>query len=215
MTTHQRLEGLKNWCEKELCRGRLMKAPADDGDLKKWAWVEPKCFINYYPVLTPSDFSEFYVAPSILICQGLGRIKFTEEEKYDQYRSISRPQELGQSLPVTLIFSVYDQGTRLPGFIPQLREGNFDEDLIVEGTQAGMETLNRWMDEAMRKLIGQGHVPGTDLFLNRKIEDGCYGPLQEAHYVKDMRPSYIGLIQAEYNCYAEEEPSEEILRCLL
>lgn len=215
MLTQRRLEGLQKWLYENLCKGRKLKAPAEDGDLKVFEWVEPQVFIDYYPTEPTADGGMDYVAPSILIMQHPSRIKFTEEERFDRYAGIHRPQEFGQSLAVTLLFSVYEQGTRLQGFIPKLRQGEFDPDLLRESTREGLFTLTGWMDEAMRKMLALGHIPGTDLIINRKLEDGSYGLYSDSHYVVDKRPSYLGMINMEFTCFAEEVPYGEILDCLL
>jgi len=215
MTTERRLRGLQNWLRAELCAGRKMKAPAGHGDLSRWEWVEPDVFIDFYPERDARGETAEFVSPSILVMHGASRMKFAEEQRFDQYRNIHRPQEMGQSLAVSLLFAVYEQGTRLPGLIPDLREtGKLDMARLLPGTEEGIYTLSGWMDEAIRKLLGLGHVPGTDLFIDRRVEDGAYSPLMDSNYIIDKRPVYLGFINLEFNCYAAETPVREIMDCL-
>ena len=49
MRTTERLRKLKAWIERELCAGRMMKAPGPDMDITKIVRQEPRCYLGWQP----------------------------------------------------------------------------------------------------------------------------------------------------------------------
>ncbi|MBQ8507217.1 MAG: hypothetical protein IJ466_07310 [Clostridia bacterium] len=230
MRTRQRLTGMQAWIKKELCAGRKMKAPGQDMNIADIRMKEPDCYIGWMPQRKNTETCEFEedylsTSPSITIMPSTGRAKAVEEKRFDRYNGVHRPQEMGQTLTLQLLFSVYEPGIRLPGFVDSadrqdridispenyesaiLKRG-IDMELILEGTQEGLFTLTDWMDECMEKLLGAGHIPGTDLFVNEASI--AYSLYTDQSYVVDKRPLYYGLITVEFACYAKEAPNAEI-----
>ena len=62
------------------------------------------------------------ICPGILIMPNQAYAKYTEEKRFDRYSNIRRPQEMGQHLSVSILFSVYEPGIRLPGFVTSIGE---------------------------------------------------------------------------------------------
>lgn len=208
MRSTERLRGLKAWTYENLCKGREMKAPAEGMDLTKIVRKEPKCFLGW----APSRLNEngqlqteaSTICPGILIMPNQAYAKYTEEKRFDRYSGIHRAQEMGQHLSVSMLFSVYEPGTRLPGFIQSAGENGQGMDLtrLLEGTEQGVMALLNWMDDCMTGLLGRKMIPGTDLY----VEDDSitYSLYTDQNYVVDKRPIYYGFVNASFICYAEE-----------
>ena len=213
MRTRERLLKLKGWVEGELCAGRIMKAPSEDMDFTKIVRQEPKCYIAWNPT-RPDQTGMFHVdpvnvCPGILIMPRIAHAKFTEEKRFDRYNNIHRPQELGQTLAVDILFSVYEPGIRLPGFIDSAESGNgLDMSLLVEGTEEGLFALTDWMDDCIEKLLGQKIIPQTDLFVNEASM--AYSLYTDQSFVVDKRPIYYGFVSVDFSCYAEEGVNRSI-----
>ena len=152
MRTYARLQALKKWTFDSVCRGKRMKVEPPERDVTKWEEPqEPQVYIAFPPKrFDESQEDELNwlveqarsVAPAIIIMPTASAAKYLEAQRFDQYRQIHRPQEYGQQLNVQVLFSVYEDGVRLPGFIDKYEEtGKFDLSLIREGTQEGLETL--------------------------------------------------------------------------
>lgn len=208
MRTTERLRGLKAWTYATLCEGREMKAPPPNMDLTQIIRKEPSCYLGW----APSRLNEngqlqteaLNVCPGILIMPNQAYGKYTEEKRFDRYNNIHRPQEMGQHLSTSILFSVYEPGTRLPGFVASAGEQGQDIDmsLILEGTEQGLFTLLNWMDDCMAALIGQKMIPKTDLAVE---EDSItYSLYTDQSYVVDRRPIYYGFINVSFLCYANE-----------
>lgn len=201
MRTRKRLEGLKKWFEVNLCAGREMKAPAPDMDVTKIIRQEPEVYIAWYPGRPDTvGYVNPYknVCPGILLMPASGKAKEMEEKRFDRYNNVSRPQSLGQSLSMSILFSVYEAGIRLPGFIDNPQ----DQTKILEGTEEGLFTLTDWMDECMEKMLAVKFIPETDLYL--KEASMQYGLYSDQNYVVDKRPIFYGFINCEFGCYADE-----------
>ena len=218
MRTSERLRGLKQWTAKTLCKGRKMKAPSPDMDLTKIIYKEPSCYIGWAP--SRLDKGEYVteagqVCPGILIMPNPSYGKYTEEKRFDRYSNIHRPQEMGQHLSVSILFSVYEPGVRLPGFVESVGENGegTDMSLLLEGTEQGLFTLLDWMDDCMAALIGQKMIPHTDLAVE---EDSItYGLYTDQNYVVDRRPIYYGFINLSFLCYAEEGTNPDYQKHLI
>lgn len=208
MRTTERLTKFKDWITTELCVGREMKAPAANMDITKIVLQEPKCYLAYMPKRPDSTglFLDDAVntCPSILVLLNAAHVKYMEEKRFDRYNKVFRPGALGQILSVNLLFSVYEPGMRLPGFVESAGEHGAGTklDLITEGTEQGLFTLLNWMDDCKEKLLGIKSIPHTDMFIN---EDSMYYSLYtDQSYVVDKRPIYYGFVSLDFNCYADE-----------
>lgn len=217
MRTSERLRKLKAWVEKELCAGRIMKAPDEDMDFTKIVRQEPRCYLAWSPTRPDHTgllhIDPINVCPGILIMPRSAHAKYAEEKRFDRYSGVHRPQELGQNLSVDILFSVYEPGVRLPGFIdgadsPQ----GLDMSLLKEGTEEGLFTLTDWMDDCIQKLLGQKMIPHTDLSV---IEASMlYSLYSDQSFVVDKRPLYYGFVTVDFSCYAEEGSNNQFEKLL-
>lgn len=218
MRTTERMQGLKKWITKELCEGRLMKAPGKNMNIAEIVRREPKCYLAWAP--TRMDSSGMLhqdpdnVVPSIIVMPNQSYAKYMEEQRFDRYNNIHRPQMMGRHLGVSILFSVYEPGTRLEGFVDSVGEGGkgLDMSRIVEGTEEGLMKLLSWMDECMEKMLGLKAIPGTDMFVYDASMN--YSLYTDQNYVVDKRPIYYGFINVDFACYVEEEVNYEILNLL-
>ncbi len=214
----ERLRGLKEWVTQELCEGREMKAPAENLDIGTIQRQVPPCYLAWAPshVDKAGNLTEIPLStvPGILIMPNQTYAKYMEEKRFDRYNNIHRPQDMGQHLSVSILFSVYEPGVRLPGFVANIDEQGqgFDQTLLLEGTEQGLFTLMNWMDDCMQKLLGQKMIRGTDLFV--QDETLTYGLYTDQQYVVDRRPIYYGFVNVIFECHANEEYNPEIERLL-
>lgn len=215
MRTYERLEALREWTYEKVCKGKMMKAPAKDMDVSNVVRQEPQVFLAWFPTRPDehgySAEGPMSAAPSILImpCESYGKyIEVFRKANYD----VHRPQEMGQSLRCQLLFTVFEDGVRMPGFVDSAKSGKFDMSLIKEGTQDGLHTLLDWMDEFKEALLGQKVLPGTDLSLSEASM--TYGLYQNGEYVADKRPIYYGIVEVAFTCHADEKPNRDIARLL-
>ena len=218
MRTTERLKGLKAWLIKEACQGRVLKKPGPKMDYSQILRTEPTCFLGWAPSRL-SENGQFQaeaeaVCPGILVMPNQAYAKYTEEKRFDRYSNIHRPQEMGQHLSVSILFSVYEPGTRLPGFIESVGEKGkgMDLSLMLEGTEQGLFTLLNWMDDVKEKLLGQKMIPKTDLAVE---EDSItYSLYSDQNYVVDRRPIYYGFINVTFLCYATEGANNDYEKLL-
>lgn len=214
----ERLTGLKRWVYKELCEGRVMKAPAEDMDIGKIKYQEPTCYLAWAPskVDKMGNVQELPLStiPGILIMPNQAYAKYMEEKRFDRYNNIHRPQGMGQNLSVSILFSVYEPGVRLPGFVDSVGEKGkgLDPNLILDGTEQGLFTVFNWMDDCMTKLLGQRVIPDTDLFV--QDESVTYSLYTDQNYVVDRRPLYYGFVNVSFFCHANEAVNPEIEKLL-
>ena len=208
MRTTERLDWFAEWTYNEVCKGRKMKTPATGMDFSKVEKDEPKVYVGYYP-MRPDETEEWAeqnalnTCPSILIMPTHSYVKYMEEKRFDRYNDVHRPQELGQGLNCQVLFSVYEDGVRMPGFIDKLEKtGEFDKSLVREGTREGLYTLLNWMDEFKEALLGAKFIPHTDLFLNEA--QMTYGLHADQKYISDKRPLFYGFVNVAFQCYANE-----------
>lgn len=218
MRFSERLRGLKEWVYSELCKGKQMKAPAANMDIGTIQRQEPPCYLGWAParVDATGQLQEIPMStvPGIVIMPNQTYAKYMEEKRFDRYNNVHRPQEMGQHLAVSILFSVYEPGVRLPGFIESVGEnGNgLDMSLIMEGTEQGLFTLMNWMDDCMEALLGQKMIPKTDLFVQE--DSVTYSLYTDQSYVVDRRPIYYGFVNVVFGCYAEEPYNPEIEKYL-
>lgn len=211
MRTVERLRKLQRWTYDTVCRGREMKTPAPNMDVRQIARQEPKVFLAYQP-MRPDDsnftgeIDPLNVSPGIIIAPTFGYLKYMEEQRFDRYNDVHRPKEMGQSLCCQVLFFVYEDGIRLPGFVESANSGAYDMSLMAEGTQDGLETLLNWMDDFKDALLSQKTIPDTDMFLN---EAECqYGLYSDQKFVADRRPAFIGMVTVTFQCHADEYNDE-------
>lgn len=212
MRMTERLTALKHWFEKELCEGRMMKAPAQDFDISVVQECEPRCYLAWSPTRTDMtgqmQTDPINVCPGIVIMPNAASAKALDDRAGDLTRGIKRNAELGQQVSVSILFSVYEPGTRLQGFTESVEAGKVDLGLLKESTEEGLFTLMDWMDDCMEKLLATHGIPHTDLMLDEaKMSYSLY---TDQEYVVDRRPLYYGFINATFHAYANEEPYSEI-----
>ena len=214
MRMTERLRGLKAWVIKELCEGREMKAPAENMDIGVIRTQEPKCFLAWAPsrVDQAGNVLEepLSTVPGIIIMPNQAYAKYMEEKRFDRYNDVHRPKDMGQQVGVSVLFSVYEPGVRLPGFVDSVGEKGqgLNTEPILEGTEQGLMTLMNWMDDFMQKILGQRLIPKTDLALME--ETMTYSLYTDQKYVVDRRPIYYGFVNVVFRCYANEEYNEDI-----
>lgn len=218
MRFSERLTGLKNWTYKELCKGRVMKAPAENMDIGTINRQEPKVYLAWAPARMDKagNLKEIPLStvPGILIMPNQTYAKYMEEKRFDRYNNVHRPQEMGQNLAVSILFSVYEPGVRLPGFVDSVGEkgAGLDTSLILEGTEQGLFTLMNWMDDCMEKLLGQKMIPKTDLFVQE--DTVTYSLYTDQSYVVDRRPIYYGFVNVVFGCHVNEGYNPDIEKLL-
>ena len=215
MRTWERLRKTKKFFHDELCVGRQMKCPVpatgQNGkygpDIKNFTMAEPRVFLAWQPLkpnepgkADPSD--PFSVCPAITIMPAPSYARYVQEHRFDRYQNIHRSQEMGQSLTMQILFSVYEPGVRLPGFADGLENGHPDMSLMLDGTEAGLETLVNWMDDAIELLLRERTIPGTDLIL--EDDNMMYSLFTDQAYIVDRRPIYYGFLNVELKGYANK-----------
>lgn len=219
MRTTERLRGLKQWATDNLCKGRVMKAPGQSMNIGQVVTQEPRCFLAWAPARLDKtgrlQEDIISVVPGIIIMPNQSYAKNMEEQRFDRYNKVYRPDELGQHLSVSILFSVYEPGTRLPGFTESVGEKGkgLDLTLIEEGTEQGLFTLLNWMDDCMEGLLGQKAIPNTDLFVEESKM--TYSLYTDQEYVVDRRPIYYGFVNVTFGCYASEGANPAINEYLL
>ena len=220
MRTRERLTKLKDWTVRELCQGKQLKAPGPGMNIAEVSLKEPNCYLAWAPARMDQSGRLNYgtlpesIIPGIIIMPNLSAVKNMEEKRFDRYSNIHRPQELGQTLNVNMLFCVYEPGIRMPGFSESVGANGdgLDLGLLREGTEEGLFTLLDWMDDCKEKLLGVKLIPGTDLFLDEASM--TYSLYTDQSYVQDRRPIYYGFINATFGCYAEERVNPEFMELL-
>jgi len=200
--TEERLRKLQEWTYNTVCRGREMKAPAPGMDIRQVARQEPRVFLGYAPQRPDlgQDGDPLNVAPGIILAPLAGDVHNADHRSHDD-RDVRRSMEMSQSLSVQMIFIVYEDGVRLPGFTEVARESAYPMELIREGTEEGLLTLCNWMDDFKDALLSEGRVPGTDLVVNDEVFD--YGWMTDQKTISDRRPYFIGMVTVKFQCHAD------------
>lgn len=214
MRMTERLRGLKAWTQTNLCDGREMKAPAEGHDIGVINTQVPKCYLAWAPAKVddmgnPVGTMESTV-PSVLLLPNQAYAKYVEEGRFDRRLNVHRPQEMGQQLAISFLFSVYEPGIRLPGFVQSMGEQGRDMDmsLLLEGTEEGLMTLMGWMDDCVEKLLGDKIIPNTDLYVMESTV--TYSLYTDQKYVVDRRPIYYGFVNCVFGSYATEAYNAEL-----
>lgn len=208
MRTVERLLGLKRWAVENLCAGRKMKAPASNNNIGEIVRQEPRCYLGFAPARADStgrlQEDPASVCPGIIIMPNNSYAKYMEEKRFDRYNNVHRPSMMGSHLSVSILFSVYEPGIRLPGFIDSVGESGqgLDMSLMIEGTEEGLFTLLDWMDDCKEGLLRDKMIPGTDLSVEEEtMTSGLY---TDQSYVVDRRPIYYGFVNVSFNGYADQ-----------
>lgn len=214
MRTVERLKGLKKWAEKNLCDGRELKAPGENGNIGQIVTQRPRCYLAF----APSRMDEagrivddpVSVVPGIIIMPNASYAKRADEKRFDRYNKVYREAQVGSHLSVSILFSIYEPGTRLPGFIDSMDERGrgLDMSLILEGTEQGLFTLLNWMDDCKEALLRDKLIPSTDLSVDE--ESITYSLYTDQEYVVDRRPVYYGFINVTFVGYADEGANPSI-----
>lgn len=219
MRTYARLQALQRWTWERVCKGRRMKTEPPDRQITNWQEpVEPQVFIAYAPKRYDESLEELVeqaksTAPSITIMPVGGNVRYVEEKRFDRYNNVHRLQDFGQQLNVQVLFTVYEDGVRLPGFIDKYEETDeFDLSLVREGTQDGLQTLLDWMNDFNNGLLTQHIIPDSDLILDES--NFVYGMRSDQKYIADTRPLYYGLVNVNFECVADSGEDPEIAELL-
>ncbi len=213
MRTWERLRKTKAWIEREICVGKDFKIPknnAMDGygpDIYDFTRGDPSVFLAWYPMRpdnpgSPVSTDPYNVAPAITIMPTQGYVRYLEEKRFDRYSNINRPQDMGQSLGMQFLLSIYEPGIRLPGFEEGMKSGKPNMALLKDGTEAGLEQLVNWMDDLMELVLRERNVPGTDLILDD--DNAVYSLYTDQNYIVDRRPYYYGFVNIMWRCYAND-----------
>lgn len=208
MRTTEKLQKFKVWAEETLCRGRRLKAPASDRDVTKIVYREPSVFLAWSPMRLNKagtlELDTSNTTPSITIMPSMSYAKMIEEKRFDRYQGVHRPVNLGNQLSVTMLFSVFEPGTRLPGFTESGDENGkgLDLSLFQDGTEQGLMTLLDWIDDAKKALLQEMCIPGTDMALNE--QSLVWSLYTDQQYVTDRRPIYYGFINCTFGGYVDE-----------
>lgn len=220
MTTYERLEELRAFVYERLCKDREMKTRGvNDEDV---AYTEPKAFIGLYP-RQMMDQGSYGCSPSVLIVPLSGYARNIEERfdcggeerRFDRYmekrcsaraaegrrtgsfENVSRPQDLGRTLRVQFVLSVYDPGIRETG-------------KPLDGDGDGLRTLLTWMDELERKLLGEANI--GDLYVwDESIRSG---PKTEEGTLVDTRPVWTGTLSCTFGTLSYPKQNSKIQEML-
>lgn len=215
MRFSERLRALKEWATRELCQGRVMKAPGPEMNITEMVTQEPRCYLAWAPTRIDQtgrlQEDPVSVVPGIIILPNQAHAKYMEEQRFNRYNNVHRPSMMGQHLAVSILFCVYEPGIRLPGFVESAGERGQGLDMtrIMEGTEQGLMTLINWMDDCMEKLLAQKSIPKTDLWVEETTM--TYSLYTDQEYVVDRRPIYYGFVNVSFGCYADEGMNHDII----
>ncbi len=214
MRTTERLRKAKAWFYRELCEGRKLKVPISGNSILNTETTEPRVFLAYQPLrpdingnptaLSPIQVFEddpYSTCPSITIMPNASYIQFVQDKRFDNYKNIHRPHKMGQQLSMTVLFSVYEPGIRMPGFVDGMENGKPDMSLLKDGTEEGLFTLLDWMDDAKELILREQTIPETDMILDK--DSAMTSLFTDQNYVVDRRPIYYGLMLITWNCHAD------------
>ena len=220
MRTGTRLTRLQKWTYNTVCKGRKMKIPPPHMDITKYNEPgEPSVFLGYAPMrmdetgtLVKPD--PLYVAPAITLMLDSSAAAYMEDKRFDRYNNVHRPKAYGQQVNIQALFTVYEDGVRMPGFIDRVEKDpeDFDMSLIKEGTSEGFLTLLDWMDDFKDALIEAGCIPNTDMMVNE--ESIVYTLREDQKYMTDNRPMYNGFVNVQFMCYVERGQNQDIKRII-
>ena len=199
----ERMRALREWVYTRCCKGRTMKTPVVRGRDLDVAWREPKCFGgDFYPARALDRRNPYSIAPSILVAR-ISHTPYAETMEYlDSRIKVSRPKELGNTLTINLIHTVYEPGERT-----ESGGGDPHEALATdESIDTGSLILGQWMEDTAAELAAALSVAGMAV----KRSSIVIEPLIENEAVSDRRPLYLGVVQATLVGVDRELPNPEI-----
>ncbi len=213
MRSWERMKKMQKFFFDELCKGREYKTPKPSGDSEYAPLIadttmgEPRAFLGWQPMsqntpgrVDPRD--PFSVCPAITIMPNASYARYVAEKRFDRYQGVHRNQDMGQGPSALILFSIYEPGIRLPGFREAMEKHAPNAmDLLLDGTEAGLQTLLDWMDDAIELLLRERTIPGTDLILDNP-EEFRYSLFTDQAYIVDRRPLYYGLLNVTFKGYA-------------
>ena len=215
MRSWQRLKKMQELFYEELCKGRSYKCPKPAGGnihspmITDFTRAEPRVFLGWQPMnpnepgrVDPKD--PFSVCPAITVMPNASYARYVAEKRFDRYQNVHRNQDMGQSPYMLILFSIYEPGIRLPGFAEAMEKQDPDDDpmqYFQDGTEAGLQTLYDWMDDAIELLLRERGIPGTDMVLD-DYENFRYSLFTDQAYVVDRRPLYYGILNVPFKGYA-------------
>lgn len=213
MRSWERLKKAQAYFQKELCEGREFKSPKPSGGtthaplITDFTMAQPRVFLGWQPMrpdepgkVDPSD--PFSVCPAITVMPNAAYVQYVAEKRFDRYQGVHRSQEMGQSPSFMLLFSIYEPGIRLPGFVEALKNSEKNAmQYLLDGTEAGLQTLLEWMDDAIELLLREKTIPGTDLILD-DYENFRNSLFTDQSYIVDRRPLFYGLLNVPFKGYA-------------
>lgn len=211
MRTIHRMDELKRWTFDTICKGKQFKTPAKDGDVREVVRQEPQVFVGYFPTLLDSAgmayLNAMNVVPSILLMPSVTYAENNEEQRFDRYSNVHSPKKAGHMLSLQALFSIYEDGVRLPGFIDSAEDyDGYDFDKIVDGSREGVGLLFNWMEEFSEQLLGVEYIPNTDMcVIHNSLR---YRMISDQHYINDKRPIYYGLVEVDFQCLTSESQSQ-------
>ena len=216
MRTSTRLLRLQDWTYEKVCKGRKMKVPPPNMDITKYNEpAEPSVFLGYAPSRVDETGTmvkpdPLYVAPAITLMLDTSAAAYMEDKRFDRYNNVHRPKAYGQQVNIQALFTVYEDGIRMPGFLERVEEDpeDFDMSLIKEGTQEGFLTLLNWMDDFKDALLEATYIPGTDMMVNE--ESIVYTLREDQKYMTDNRPMYHGFVNVQFLAYVDRGQNKEI-----
>ena len=214
MRTNTRLLRMKEWLYKELCQGRQYKTPSPDDAITNTKTAEPMVFLGWQPLWSAMQAQTcsphyamrndpFSVCPAITVMPGTMPLNKVPEKRFDRYNKINRAGSMGSSLTLTILFSIYEPGIRLPGFEESLNSGKgLDKNLMLDATEEGLLTLMDWMDDAVELMLRERIVPGTDLVLDE--ESAIRSLFTDQNFVVDRRPIFYGFLVVDFKGHADK-----------
>ena len=220
MRTATRLIRLRDWTYEQVCKGRKFKVPPPNMDITKYNEpTEPSVFIGYAPMRkdetgTLERVDPLFVAPAITLMLDTSAAAYMEDKRFDRYNNVHRPKAFGQQMNIQALFSVYEDGVRMPGFIDKVEKNpnDFDMSLVKEGTEEGYFRLLNWMDDFKNALLEAQVIPNTDLYVNE--ESIVYTMREDQKYMTDNRPMYNGFVNVQFFSYVERGQNKQIRQIL-
>lgn len=185
----QRMRAFRQWVYENCCKGRKMKTPVVRGRDVDIAWSEPRCFGgDFYPYRVLDRKNPYSIAPSILVTR-ISHAPHAETMQYlDSRQKVSRPKELGNTITLNLIHTIYEPGERTQDGT----DGDPHEVFLTdEDMDMGSLILGQWMDDTAAALASALSVAG--MTVNK--ESILIEPLIENEAVSDRRPLYLGMVQ--------------------
>lgn len=204
LTYAQKRRAFRDWVYEHCCKGRRMKTPVPRGRDYDVKWTEPRCFGgDLYPVRVLDRRNPYSITPSILI-EAVSHTPYAGTAEYlDSRQKVSRPKDLGNTMTLNLIHSLYEPGER----VREATDGDPHELLLTdEEMDTGSMLLWQWMEDTAAALQAALNVAG----MTAKAESILIEPLTENEAVSDRRPLYMGVVQVVLVGLNRQMPNPEI-----